>query len=697
LDAFKVTEAFDTEGLAVDPHQFLGLERNPRAAAIAELVLWIGHLQWHFRTRGKTQPPTPVLRDFKNIECRDAVLDWDRIEPVLDAAGQPVTRWDGHTTKTHPVTGKAVPDETAQTPLERYLKPHPASWPKADYIVGNPPFIGAASMRQALGGGYVEALRAAYPAVPESADLVMFWWHCAAQLLAAGSIRRFGFITTNSLTQTFNRRVLEPFLEKGVALAFAIPDHPWVDSADGAAVRVAMTVAAPADGAGRLLRVVNETPGEEGEVKVELVEQRGLIHANLQIGANVGGAGPLLANGGISSPGLKLHGAGFIVTPEEAASLGSPPFIREYRNGRDLTDKPRGVQVIDAWGLSEPELRQIYPAVWQRLVDRVKPERDHNARATYRDNWWLFGEPRRELRAMLAGLPRYIATVETAKHRTFQFLDASIAPDNMLVCIAHDDAYVLGVLSSRVHVVWALAAGGRLGVGNDPRYNKTRCFEPFPFPAATPVQQARIRELAEALDAHRKRQQAAHPELTLTGLYNVLDKLRSNTALTAKDKNIHELGLVSVLKQLHDDLDAAVLEAYGWADAPNDATLLERLVALNAERAGEEADGTVRWLRPAYQHPSATPAAASRKLDLPAAAIGGVAAPGKRPWPADLPGQLGAVAQLLNEARAPIDARALAKQFSGKRGIAQKLPGLLAALEAVARAQRHPDGKYSAA
>ena len=77
---------------------------------------------------------------------------------------------------------------------------------------GNPPFIGAATMRQSLGDGYVEALRAAYPAVPESADLVMFWWHCAAALLAAGNIARFGFITTNSLTQTFNRRVLERYL-----------------------------------------------------------------------------------------------------------------------------------------------------------------------------------------------------------------------------------------------------------------------------------------------------------------------------------------------------------------------------------------------------------------------------------------------------------------------------------------------------
>jgi hypothetical protein len=164
--------------------------------------------------------------------------------------------------------------------LER--NPRPAAWPRAEFVVGNPPFIGAASMRQALGDGYVEALRAAYPAVPESADLVMFWWHCAAQLLAGSEIERFGFITTNSLTQTFNRRVLEAHLLPSPAsgtsvprrgrgaggegapihIDFVIPDHPWVDSADGADVRVAMTVAAPGDGSGRLLHAVRETLGK---------------------------------------------------------------------------------------------------------------------------------------------------------------------------------------------------------------------------------------------------------------------------------------------------------------------------------------------------------------------------------------------------------------------------------------------------
>ena len=102
-------------------------------------------------------------------------------------------------------------------------------------------------------------------------------------------------------------------------------------------------------------------------------------------------------------------------------------------------------------------------------------------------------------------------------------------PDNKLACIALQDSYYLGVLSSKAHTAWALAAGGKLGVGNDPVYVKTKCFDPFPFPTCTEVYKPRVRDLGESLDAHRKRQQALHPDLTLTGMYNVLEKLRSGT------------------------------------------------------------------------------------------------------------------------------------------------------------------------
>ncbi len=731
----EAQERFETEGNTVDPHQLLGIELNPRAAAIAELVLWIGYLQWHFRTRGNANPPQPVLRDFRNIEHRDAVLACERVEFVTDERGVPVTRWDGKTFKKHPVTGEDVPDEAARMPLERYVNPRKAEWPAADFIVGNPPFIGAGPMRAALGDGYVQALRGVWKDVPESADLVMYWWNKAAELARAGAIRRFGLITTNSLRQTFNRRVIERHLsaKPPLSLRFAIPDHPWVDSADGAAVRIAMTVAEVGIANGRLLTVSDEHDGGEDAMVVELREAAGLLHADLRTGANVAAAVALRANAGLSSPGVKLHGAGFIVTPQQAAELGlgrvagMERHIRLYRNGRDLTDRPRDAMVIDLHGLTAEEVRQRFPSVYQWTLEHVKPERDQNMRASYRDKWWIFGEPRKDLRPAIAKLPRFIATVETAKHRTFQFLDASILPDNMLIAIAMDNAYVLGVLTANAHIAWALATGGRLGVGNDPRYNKTRCFETFPFPLASPAQQARIRDLAEQLDAHRKRQQAAHAELTLTGMYNVLEKLKTGEALNAKDRIIHAHGLVSVLKQLHDELDLAVLDAYGWNDlaplmqavngnaAPGDSAnpanrddarraldeaLLERLVALNAERAAEEAAGTVRWLRPAFQQAlagaSAAPAPRQGRLvpepDAPEPAGGVGPAPARQPWPKDLPAQLRGVADALARSRTPLDEAALAALFTGRGPWKKRLPQLLETLVTLGRARQVAGG-----
>jgi hypothetical protein len=698
-------------GVAVDPHQLLGLEVNPRAAAIAELVLWIGYLQWHFRTRGQVLPPQPVLRDFGNIECRDAVLAHDGAELMRDDGGQLLTRWDGRTYRIHPATGESVPDETARAPVERYVNPRPASWPAADFVVGNPPFIGAGWMRTALGDGYAQAVRAAWPEVPESADFVMYWWHQAATLVRRGELRRFGFITTNSLRQTFNRRVVAGHLDRGMSLAFAIPDHPWVDASDGAAVRIAMSVGVAGETPGRLWTVVGEGGADGDAVKVEFTERCGRINADLTLGADVAGALPLRGNAEISSRGVQLIGSGFIVTPEQATALGLGRIpglerhIRPYRNGKDLTATPRNVLVIDLFGLSVEQVRDRFPEVYQWVIERVKPERDAKSHSKdgegYARLWWLHGKPRQQLREALSGLSRYIATVETAKHRFFQFLDASILPDNMLVAIASDDAWHLAVLSSRVHVAWSLAAGGRLGVGNDPRYNKTRCFDPFPFPAASPEQQTRIAALAEQLDTHRKRQQAAHPDLTLTGMYNVLAKLRSGEPLTAKDKAIHEMGLVAVLRQLHDELDAAVLAAYGWSDLAPTATdaLLDRLVALNAERAAEEAAGHIRWLRPDFQNPSAAVDPQKQaKMDLPqnppSTASAAPQHAARRPWPATLPEQVAAIAQTLADSPLPLDEAGIADRFTGKGPWKKRLPQLLETLVALGRARVSSNGRY---
>lgn len=710
-------DKLELAGETVTLAQLRGIELNPRAAALAELVLWIGYLQWQLRTRGASGVAEPVVHDYGNIECRDAVLAWDRMELLCDTHGQPLLRWDGKTRKPHPVTGELVPDETAQVEQWRYVNPRAAEWPAAEFIVGNPPFIGNKRMREALGDGYVEALRAAWPAVPDTADFVMFWWHKAAALVGQRDVLRSGLITTNSLTMVFNRRLVEAALSNA-HLSFAIPDHPWVDSANGAAVRIAMSVVGAGSSEGQLLRATNERANEDGECEVEFDTRTGLIHPDLRVGANVSAAGRLAANAGLSFMGMIPLGAGFWVDEETAERLGRltvpglDQHVRRYRNGRDLTDRPRGVLALDFFGLTEEQLRNKFPAAYQWLLDRVKPVREHDKRESRRRNWWLFAESVPKFRVAAGGLRRYIGTTETAKHRVFSFLEIDILPDQKVRSIASDDGLCLGTLSSSVHVQWSLQVGGTLE--DRPVYNTTRCFEPFPFPSddtgLTPALTDRIRELAEQLDAHRKRQQAAHAAVTLTGLYNVLDKLRRGEALTPKDKLLHEQGLVGVLQSLHDELDAAVLAAYGWSDLgpvpwrDDEArrawteTLLQRLVALNARRAAEEAAGTVRWLRPEFQDPRQRAAAAVQQV-LPASAEADeavpddeapalpAAAPPRQPWPTELPAQVRAVAELLAAQAGVLSEAAIAERFSGRGPWKKRLPSLLATLAALGRAR----------
>lgn len=714
-------QRMEAEGYTVSPKQFLGLEVNPRAAAIAEMVLWIGYLQWHFRTFGNVAPPQPVLQDCHNIECRDAVLAWDSIESETDEHGNVITRWDGKTVKTHPTTGKDVPDESAQEPVVRYVVPQKARWPEADFVVGNPPFIGNFKMRQTLGDGYAEALRGTYPRVPESADYVMYWWHHAADYMRSNRCRRFGFITTNSLKQAFNRRVVEHHMEakEPLSLVFAIPDHPWVDNADGAAVRIAMTVAEMGVQSGDLLRVTSETRTTEAEREVEFESRHGIIHSNLRTGANVAAAQALLANSQISCPGVKLHGSGFIVSQEQAKELGlgtvagAELHIRHYRNGRDLTQKSRDALVIDLLGLEPNDVRSRFPAVYQWVVDHVKPERDQNNRATYRDNWWLFGEPRRDFRPALKNLDRFIATVETCKHRFFVLLDGVILPDNTLVTIAVNSTYHLGVLSSRLHVAWSLVAGGRLGVGNDPRYTKTRCFETFPFPEATDEQRSKIANAAEQLDRHRKERQAEHPTVSMTKMYNVLEKLRRDEALTDAEKFIYDKGLIAVLKELHDDLDRSVFEAYGWSDLADELVgkpgatapilvkseehmeaeeeLLSRLAALNLKRHADEQRGTVHWVRPAFQNPTGDRGIDQALLDT--TTIEKKTKLKKRPWPKTLPEQMKSLRHELAQQPAPVTAVELARRFA--RAHTTKVEELLNTLIALGHARVDDKSRFT--
>jgi hypothetical protein len=683
----------DAEGLSVRPEQFYGMEINRRAVEIAELVLWIGYIQWHLKTRA-TPPPEPVLRSADHVHEKDALLTWDGYpEKTLkrDRLGRPVATLLGE---------------------EVYLYANAISpeWPPADFIVGNPPFMGGKDIRSRLGVDYAETLWSAHPQMNPSADFVMYWWDHAASLLTREntSLRRFGFVTTNSITQTFQRRVLERHLNASspISLLLAIPDHPWTRmSKDAAAVRIAMTVAAAGQFDGTVRTVIHEEALDSDEPKIILADKTGKINPDLTIGADVTQSKELVANQALCSPGVKLHGDGFIVTRGKALELGLgrrpglENYIKEYRNGRDLTSRCRDVLVIDLFGVPEEQVRKDFPEIYQHLIETVRRQRmasfekspTRDARE-YLDRWWLFGKLRNELRPALRGLSRYIVTVETMRHRVFQFVGDEVLPDNKLVVLALNSGFALGVVSSKIHVVWATYSGGWLGVGNDSVYVKSRCFDPFPFPEATVVLKNKIASIAEELDQTRKIVLAEHPDLTLTALYNVLAAIRSGVPMSAKEQDVQNRGRVLILNELHDQLDDLVFEAYGWPKGMVDEEIIQRLVDLNRSRAGEERRGFIRWLRPEYQigkiGPLAHRADRVQSIDI------GSKPKSKAIFPETRKGQVESLRALLEDSGEALTADQIANCFKGGNRIKPLIVDVLTSLSDFGLVGVLGDGEY---
>ena len=671
----------------IEPDQFLGLELNSRAVAIAQLVLWIGWLQQYYRNH-TGHPAEPILRTHGNIRRQDAVLAWDGApEPQFRATA-----------------AGAVPDwPNARRP----------EWPEADFIVGNPPFIGGKDLRSRLDDGYAEALWSVHPQMNDSADLVMYWWDRAAEILTTPGtrLRRFGFVTTNSITQVFQRKTLDRWLNgpRPLSLVHAIADHPWTRaSRDSAAVRIAMTVVEAGRRDGALAAVVAESDIDGDAPAVLLRSARGRINPDLTLGVDATRAKALRANASLCSPGVKLHGSGFIVSADQAVELGLgrrpglEAHVRPYRNGRDLTGRSRNAFVIDLFGLEREEVRDRFPEVYAHLAETVRDARLRQVETSstadalaYADQWWIFGKPRPDLRAALAGLPRYIATVETAKHRVFQFLDAAILPDNMLVCVADDDAATLAVLSSRAQAAWCRARGGLLE--DRPRYTKTGCFDPFPFPALDLAARQRLRAAGEALDTHRRRVLDDLPDLTLTGLYNLLDAVRGGQSLTLRRQETARRARVVILRELHDEIDRLIAEAYGWPEGLAEVEMIAALTGLNRVREVEEARGRVCWVRPAFQSDRAP--ASPKPLDHPDLRPHQPTGPASRrpAFPKDRYEQPLVIQASLVRELGPVGSHDLARRFSGGVRLEPRISRVLSTLHRYGHVERLDDGRWISA
>jgi type II restriction/modification system DNA methylase subunit YeeA len=222
-----------------------------------------------------------------------------------------------------------------------------------------------------------------------------------------------------------------------------------------------------------------------------------------------------------------------------------------------------------------------YEWPFRHVLESVKPLRDVNKRALYAEKYWLHAESRPSMRAALGSHARYVATPRVAKHRLFAWVDQKVLPDCQLIVFAREDDYFFGVLHSKLHELWALSRGTQLE--DRPRYTPTTCFETFPFPwppGKEPVDDPRVQAIATAAkDLVEKRDRWLNPE----GASEAELKKRTLTFLYNQRPTWLDLA--------HQKLDQAVLSAYAWPHDLTDDQILERLLALNLQRAAEERGG----------------------------------------------------------------------------------------------------------
>jgi type II restriction/modification system DNA methylase subunit YeeA len=553
----------------VGPEAVIGIEINPYAAELARVAVWIGEIQW-MRLNGYNASLDPILKRLNNILCHDAVLAADGTQ---------------------------------------------TAWPAADVLVGNPPFLGGKRMRSSLGDEYCARLFAAYKnEVSAEADLVCYWVARAQKGIVAGEFTYAGLVTTNSIRSGANRRVLEP-LARASAISTAWSDEPW--TVEGAAVRVSLICWGRDRATAPLLNGL-AVPA---------------IHADLTSGADLTAARRLPENAGIAFMGDTKGGAfdvpgelarRWLLLPTNPNGRPNTDVLRPWANGMDLTRRPSDTWIIDfGWSMTEGEAA-YYTMPYAHVVEHVRPLRKNNKREAYASKWWRHVEARPGMHRAIAHLPRFIATPRVAKHRTFSWLENPTLADARLFVFARDDDFFFGILHSRIHEVWSLATASWHGVGNDPTYNATVCFETFPFPAGVtpdhtcasygddPRSQA-ISEAAQTLVAARDRwlNPAELVNLTPEVVDGFPDRIlpRDETAaVTLRSRTMTALYNMrgepegAWLDGLHSALDTAVADAYGWPADLDDGEVLVRLLALNHARSSRPAGDE----RPIYRSPIET-------------------------------------------------------------------------------------------
>jgi type II restriction/modification system DNA methylase subunit YeeA len=539
------------------PHNVKGIEINPYAAELARTAIWIGNIQW-LRRNGFEARKEPVLEDLDAIECRDALVTKNE-NNVLEEA----------------------------------------KWPAAEFIIGNPPFLGGKLMRAGLGDDYVETLFRVYKdRVPPEADLVLYWFERARKGLNLGRVKRVGLVATNSIRGGANRRIVDEIV-KDTRIFNAWSDEAWV--VDGAAVRVSL-----------LCFGVGEDVQELNGNAVPRINTDLTSHI-----ADLTAARRLVENDGIAFMGDTKGGPfeipgelarKWLLAPVNPNGQPNSGVLRPWANGAEIAKRPRDFWIVDfGWTLQENEAA-LYELPFQYVFHTVRPKKILNRRESYRSRWWQHTEARQGFWQKMGASPRYAATVRHAKFRAFKWFDRRVVPDSALIAIARDDDTTFGILHSRFHEAWSLRLCSWIGVGNDPRYTPSTTFETFPFPQGlTPNIPAEfyaddphataIAKAAKRLDELRSAW-LNPPDLVdikaevVPGYPDRILPKNDEAAAELKKRTLTNLYNMRPqwLADAHRDLDAAVAAAYGWPADISDEDALARLLELNLSRAGRVAE-----------------------------------------------------------------------------------------------------------
>jgi hypothetical protein len=372
----------------VGPEAVLGIEVNPYAAELARVTIWIGELQWMLEN-GFAAAKNPILKPLDQIECRDAILNDDGTEPT---------------------------------------------WPKADAIVGNPPFLGGSKLRRGLGDQYAGKLWRCYSGrLPRASDLVCYWFEKARAELASGRPHRAGLVATQGIRKGASRTVLES-ISASHRIYAAWSDEPWIN--EGAAVRVSLVCFAASSTATHGLATLDGKQ-VDGIDATLTASKEFRLHEAACLAENVG----VCFMGSSKKGAFEVDGslARTWLTQPNPHGRSNADVVKPWRNGWDVTHRHRDMWIVDFGTTMSEADAALYEGPFLHVSTSVRGVRLQNNRESYRKYWWRHAEPRPGMRAALNGLRRYVVTPEVSKYRLFAWLPAAVLPDQKLYAIARAD------------------------------------------------------------------------------------------------------------------------------------------------------------------------------------------------------------------------------------------------------------------